>query len=403
MKKIHDYFRFTDQKTKQEILKLAQSLKGEHIVMINSTPFGGGVAEILNSLVVLMNQLGIDVGWRILKGSDDFFKVTKEFHNALQGGDFVLTRRKRELYEETNALNAMHTHIQSHDLVVVHDPQPLNLINYYKKHNPWILRLHIDLSEPNKKLLKYLKPSIEKYDALVVSSPLYRQKSLKVNQLIIHPSIDPLSVKNAPLSKKEKLALLKRQGINLKKPIVAQISRYDRWKDPIGVIDTFEIIRQKFHCQLVLLGNMASDDPEGPKILKEVRKRANHHPDIKLLVNCSDNDRTVNAMQSMADVVLQKSLKEGFALTVSEAMWKETPVVGTRAGGIPLQIKNGKTGFLVNNNQAAAQACLKLLASQKLRTKMGKVGKEHVRKNFLITRHLLDYLRLFDSFLNKTK
>jgi len=402
MNSIQDYFRFCNKKTKSEILKLADKLEDEHIVMINSTPSGGGVAEILNSLVLLLNDLGLDVGWRILKGSDDFFQVTKEFHNGLQGEKVTINHRKKELYENTNEINARSTHIESHDLVVVHDPQPLALIEYYKKRIPWILRLHIDLSKPDQRVLEYLKPYIEQYDSVIVSSKKYKQKSIKAQQLIMPPSIDPLNTKNFPMTNRSMINILKKHGVTLHKPIISQISRFDKWKDPVGVIEVFKKVKKQFDCQLVLLGNLSIDDPEAPAILKEVRKKANHDKDITILLNVEDNDRMVNALQSVSEVVLQKSLREGFALTVSEAMWKGTPVVASRVGGIPLQVKDGVTGFLINNISQASEACLKILTNKKRRNRMGRAAKKHIKNNFLITRHILDYLRLFDFYLNQS-
>jgi len=399
IKGINDYFQFTDSKTKSEILRLAEKLKNKHIVMVNSTPAGGGVSEILKRLVFLLNDLGIKTGWRVLKGSDDFFQVTKEFHNALQGEKYKLSSRKKELYENTNYINSRSMHINEYDLIIIHDPQPLALIKFYQKRNPWLLRLHVDLSAPDKTLLRYLKPFIERYDGLILSSLKYRQPSLKIRQHIIYPSIDPLIEKNVPKKKSELIKILKKQGIILKKPIISQISRFDKWKDPIGVIKVFKEIKKKIDCQLVLLGNLSIDDPEATEILKEIRRRANHDPDIKILLNVKDNDRVVNALQTLSHIVLQKSLKEGFALTVSEAMWKGTAVVGTNVGGIPLQIKNGKTGFLVNNNQECVTVCLKLLKNKNIREKIGREAKKRVKEKFLITRHILDYLKLFYFYL----
>ncbi len=399
MKTFSQYFKFIDEKTKQEIFSLAKSLKDKHIVMINSTPSGGGVSEILFNLVILLNDVGVKTGWRILKGSDSFFQITKEFHNGLQGEKIKLSKRKKDLYEETNKINSLSTHLESHDLVVIHDPQPLALINFKTKKVPWLWRLHIDMSSPDKNLLKYLKPAIEKYDGLIITSDKYRQKSLKIKNHIITPSIDPLAVKNSPLPREVINKVLKRHGVKLNKPIISQISRFDKWKDPLGVLRVFKKIREKFDCQLVLLGNMALDDPEGPAIYKKVQEEANKIRDVKILVNSPDNDRVVNALQSVSKVVFQKSLKEGFALTVSEAMWKGTPVIGTRAGGIPLQIIDGQTGYLIDNDEEAVKATLKLLKNPHLRNKIGQQAKKHVANNFLITRHLLDYLRIFNHYL----
>jgi len=399
-KSVEDYRSIADPKIIEEIYHFAKRLQNEHIVMINSTPMGGGVAEILNSIVLLLNNLGVKTGWRVLKGPDNFFQITKGFHNALQGGLIKLNKRITNLYQQVNHNNARLNHLDSHDLVVVHDPQPLPLINYYKKRIPWIWRFHPDFSNPDKRLLKFLKPFIEKYDAMIVSAPQYKQKSLHIKQLIFAPSIDPFIDKNIYLGKKMIASILKNHRVKIDKPILAQISRFDKWKDPLGVVEVFEQVRKKVDCQLVLMGNIAPDDPEGPEIYRSVMKKVNNNPDISVLLNCPNNDRTVNALQSAAAIVLQKSLKEGFALTVSEALWKGTPVVGTKVGGIPLQIIHNKTGLLVINNKQTVDACIKLLKNKRLRFSLGKQGQEHVRKNFLITRHLLDYLRLFDYYLN---
>ncbi len=400
-KNIDEYIPIVGREKIEEIKDIAATLQHEHIVMVNSTPAGGGVAEILNSLVIILNNLGVLTGWRILKGSDSFFSVTKEFHNALQGGQIKLTKRIMEIYEQANYNNSLMNHLDSHDLVVIHDPQPLPLIQYYKKRIPWIWRFHPDLTEPNKELFKYLKGFIRQYDAMIISSPEYKQTGMGIKQIIMHPSIDPLSEKNRDMPLKEIRQILAKHNIKTNKPIISQVSRFDKWKDPIGVIDVFEKVQKKADCHLVLMGNMALDDPEGPAIYREVVKRTKHADDITVLMNVADNDRTVNALQRTADVILQKSIREGFALTVSEALWKETPVVGTRVGGIPLQVKHGKTGYLVETNQQAANAIVKLLQNNKLKKRLGKQGKEYVKEHFLITRHVLDYLKLFQFYLGR--
>ncbi len=397
---LEQYRRIAHDGVIDEIYHYAERLHDEHIVMINSTPAGGGVAEILNRLVLLINSLGIELGWRILKGPDTFFQVTKEFHNAFQGAGIRLTKRKKELYEQVNRENALMTHLDGHDMVIVHDPQPLPLISFYKKRIPWVWRFHPDMTNPDTELLDYLRPFIESYDAMIISSKKFRQPSLDIPQIQFAPSIDPLSEKNKPMPRKVARRLLARHGIRLNKPIIAQVSRFDAWKDPVGVIRAFERVRDNVDCQLVLMGNLASDDPEGPVIYQQVLKAARQDPDIHILLNSPDNDRTVNALQRSASVIVQKSLREGFALTVSEALWKGTPVVGTRAGGIPLQVIDNKTGLLVRGIPQTADAILKLLTNRKRARRMGKNGIEHVRKHFLITRHVLDYLHLFDFYLN---
>jgi len=339
---IYDYQRIVGTSVIQTIIKEAQTLTDKHVLMINSTPSGGGVAEILNSLVLLLNSLGLKTDWHIIKGSESFFSITKSFHNAFQGDTFRLTKAVRELYEQINYNNAAMTHLGYYDAIVIHDPQPLAMINFKKKHAPWIWRFHLDMTKPNPVLLKYLKRFIDQYDGMIVSAPQYHKSLLKIPQHIIAPSIDPLADKNRRLDNKTIQSLFKAHGIKTDKPIIAQISRFDKWKDPLGVIKVFKQVQRKINCRLVLMGNLTSDDPEGPKIFKQVIKRANSEIDV--LLNCKDNDLLVNALQTKAHIVLQKSIREGFALTVSEALWKGTPVVGANVGGIPLQVIDGNTG-----------------------------------------------------------
>jgi len=400
-KEIEDYSEIIGVYKVKEIKEMASKLQGERIVMVNSTPSGGGVAEILISMTQIMNNLGLKVGWRILKGPENFFQITKKFHNSLQGEEIELNNDIKETYEQVNYENSLIKHIGKHDLIVIHDPQPLPLINFYKKRIPWIWRCHIDFSKPNPELLDYLKQFINKYDSVIVSTEDYKQKGLNVKQIVFPPSIDPLTLKNREMSQEEIIEVLEKKGIKLNKPIITQVSRFDKWKDPIGVVNIFKQIRREFDCQLVLLGNLAIDDPEGPEIYKEVTKETNGNPDITVLMNCDDNDRTVNALQRASHIVIQNSIKEGFALTVSEALWKETVVVSRPVGGIPLQIIDGKTGFLYKTQEECVKICLWLLKNDELRKNIGKQGKEHVRNNFLITRHVLDYLKLFDYYLNR--
>lgn len=397
---LHQYSTLVGKEIIAELITLARRLAGEHIVMVNSTPAGGGVAEILNSIVILMNELGVTTGWRILKGSDEFFRVTKTVHNGLQSEPVRFTKRQKILYEETNARNAFMNHFNNHDLVIVHDPQPLPLIRHYKKHIPWIWQAHIDLSKPDTKLLEYLKPFIEAYDAMIVSIPDYRQPSLALDQVVITPAIDPLTPKNSPMKNADAEAVLRRRGIKLRKPVISQISRYDKWKNPIGAIRAYREIRKVVDCQLVLMGNMAMDDPDGPAVYKKVLDFAGDDPDITLLLNCEENDRTVNALQRLSAVVFQLSTREGFGLAVAEAMWKGTPVIGTKVGGITRQIVHGKTGYLVKSAHEAVKPAVRLLKNAALRTRMGRAAREHVREHFLVTRLLRDYLLLADSFLN---
>jgi trehalose synthase len=386
-----------------EIHAEAEKLSGKHITCVNSTYQGGGVAEILNSLVPMFDQVGVDFGWRILHGTPDFFTITKKFHNALQGDSINLSRRKKDIYFETNRRFSMFTHLEQHDLVIIHDPQPLPLISFYKKTQPWIFRCHIDISNPNKEVWEYLKGFIQKYDHFVVSLPEYKKDDLDIPQTI-HPAIDPLTAKNKPVSDAKITKYIEKFGIDCKKPMISQVSRFDPWKDPIGVVKVFERVRKKTSCQLVLLGQFATDDPEGHKILMSLQKKVDKSPfknDIKLLV--VDNAFLVNCLQRASAVVIQKSLKEGFGLTVTEALYKGTPVVASNVGGIPLQVIDGENGFLHNPHDlnGFSKSIIKLLKDEKLRATMGKAGKEHVKKNFLITRLMLDWLHLMNKVLSE--
>lgn len=394
VKKLDDYRKVAGEEKINEILKEAKPLKGKYVVHVNSTYYGGGVAEILDSLVVLMNQCGINAGWRLLKGNDEFFRITKLFHNGSQGAKFRLTPKIRQIYEQTNERNSIFMHLEHSDAIVIHDPQVLPLIDYYPKLQPWIWRCHIDITHPHRLLWGYFRKFINKYDAMIVSDKAYLKKDIRISQQIIMPSIDPLSDKNKKLSKKYAEKILEKTGVKLNKPIISQISRYDYWKDPIGVIEAFRIARKKCDCQLVMLGNFATDDPEGGEMFEKVRKKAAKVKDVTLLVNVESNDLVVNALQTISEIVLQKSIREGFALTVSEALWKGTPVIGGRAGGIPNQIIDGKNGYLVESVKECAERIVELMQDDKKRKEMGKFGHEFVKENFLITRHLLDYILL---------
>lgn len=382
----------------------ARLFANKHMVFISSTYEGGGVAEMLNSLIFLFNEIGIKVGWRILHGSRDFFSITKQFHNGLQGEKIGLSQKKKHLYYETNKSFMTFTHIDQHDLIVVHDPQPLPLIDFYKKKQPWIFRCHIDLSKPDPNLWTYLKNYIEKYDHVIISKSEY-YKDLKIPFTVINPAIDPLSIKNRPLTDKIVKHWLDKYNINRDKPFIAQISRFDKWKDQLGVIKVFEKVREKVNCSLVLLGSLATDDPEGEsiykKVLKKVEKNKYKH-DIKVLL--LNSDILVNCIQREAAVVIQKSLREGFGLVVTEALYKGTPVVASKIGGIPLQIIDGFNGFLLEpeDYQGFANKITMLLKKDKLRHELGRNGTLHVKNNFLIVRLMLDWLNVFEKCLLKS-
>ncbi len=393
---LEKYKKIVGKEAIEEVKEEVKPIKGMHIVHINSSYTGGGVTEILNSLVPLMNDVGINTGWRLFKASPDFFSITKKFHNALQGEKINFSKIKRDIYIDTTRLNASYTHIGHHDCIIVHDPQPLAMIKFYKKTQPWLWRCHVDLSNPNKKVWNFLKKFISRYNLMVVSSEAYKQ-NVPIEQKIIHPSIDPLTPKNKKLSESRIKKTLSNAGIETNKPIITQISRFDKWKDPLGTIDAFRLIRKKVNCRLVMMGSMATDDPEGQVIYEQVLKKIKNNRDIKIIH--SENHILVNVLQKVSSVVIQKSLREGFGLTVTEALFKGTPVVASNVGGIPLQIIDGKNGFLVNSVRECAEKTIKILKDKKLEKEMGKFGKEYVTKNFLITRHLLDYIRVLKEFL----
>jgi trehalose synthase len=398
---LKNYERIVGKEVIDDIYKKAKKITGRRILCINSTYLGGGVAELLNSLVFLFNEVGLKFEWKVLHGAPEFFTVTKKIHNALQGERAGLAKEEKELYYETNKNFSVFTHID-HDLVVIHDPQPLPLINFYKKSQPWIFRIHIDLLSPNPKVWSYLGSFVKKYDHLVVSNERYKRKKLNVLQSIIYPAIDPLSSKNKPIPGKEVERYLKKFGISLSRPIISQISRFDKWKDPIGVLRIFELVRKKANCQLVLLGSFAADDPEGEKVFKELKHRAEkmkYRKDVKII--SVEDSILVNCLQRASSAVIQKSLREGCGLTVSEALYKGTPVVASNTGGIPLQLIDGVNGFLHQPRDISgfAQSVLMLLRDDRLRVKFGRSGKKHVKNNFLVTKLLLDWLNLFFKYL----
>ncbi|MDD3480936.1 MAG: glycosyltransferase [Patescibacteria group bacterium] len=385
----------------EKIKKRAKKLKNKHIVCVSSTHTGGGVAEMLNAMIPILNDLGVPFGWRILHGTNNFFEITKSIHNAVQGEPFKFTDAKKQIYEETNERFAKFTHL-NHDLVVVHDPQPLPMIAYYAKEQPWILRIHPDFSSPDKKTYNYLKKYINMYDQVIVSKKEFTKKGIKPPQSIIYPAIDPLSPKNMELTTKERTRELAKKGIRKDKLLITEVSRFDKWKGFPGLIRAFEIARKDIDARLVLCGSYASDDPEGvamyQKIVDMVR-RSKYKKDIQIVFG--DKELFVNALQAESDIVVQNSAKEGFGLTVAEALYKKTPVVATRVGGIPLQVEHGKNGYLVRPNETKklAKYLVKLGESEELRKKMGQNGKEHVVKNFLITRLMLDWMEIFVDYL----
>jgi trehalose synthase len=328
----------------------------------------------------------------VIEGRPEFFSITKKMHNALQGADIKLTELKVRIYEEVVFENAARNHLD-HDVVIVHDPQPLPLINHYRKKAPWIWRCHVDLTNPHREVWDYLTPTIERYDAVVLSLPEYAQK-LSTPQRFIMPAINPFSTTNKDLSEADIDERLAHYDIPTDLPLVVQVSRFDRWKDPQGVIDAFRIARKQADCTLVLVGNVATDDPEGQEVFSKMCESAEER--IRIL--SVQDSALVNALQRRAAVVLQKSLREGFGLTVSEAMWKGAAVIGGNVGGIKHQIEHGVSGYLVNNVDEAAACLVALLKDRKLRERMGRKARETVRQRFLLTRLMEDWLDLIGSF-----
>jgi trehalose synthase len=394
--KIQDYIPIAGRSTIEELLSLAERLSGKVIQNINSTFTGGGVAEILMRMVPLLNQLGVDARWATIKGNEEFFDVTKKFHNALHGRKEDISSEDFSLFLAVSKKNIEELNFQG-DIFFIHDPQPLALIAKKKElGEKWIWRCHIDVSNPDKRVWEFLRGFVIDYDAAVFSVPNFAQQ-LPIRQFMISPSIDPLSDKNKELPSEVIDSVLYKYGLNKDKPIIAQISRFDYLKDPLGVIQVFEMVKKSMDCQLVLAGGTATDDPESEKVLEEVKNRASDNPDIHILLIPPESDIEINALQRAATIILQKSIKEGFGLTVTEALWKGKPVVASAVGGIQLQVKNNFTGLLCHSVEGAAYAIKRLLSNPEYATWLGKNAREHVRQNFLITRHLKDYLILFIS------
>jgi len=391
--RLEDYIKIIGEETVAQIHAAAQPLREQSVLHINATYHGGGVAEMLRTIVPLMNEIGLDADWSLLYGEPELFRTTKKIHNGIQGEKVELTQEELTTYFSINKTFARYTPI-FHDTVIVHDPQPLPMLQYRKKSRPWIWRCHIDSSAPNKEVWETLKPLIARYDAMIVSSESFKRPELSIPTYIIPPAIDPFSLINQDLSPDDVAGKLAEYDIPQDKPLIVQVSRFDKWKDPLGVIEVFRRVRKETDCRLVMLGNMASDDPEGPQIYAEVAAQAGKLDGVQLITQ--SDPLLVNALQRSAAVVVQLSRKEGFGLTVSEALWKSTPVVATRVGGIPLQIEDGRTGFLTDyaDYGTIAERVLRVLNDPELSDRLGREGKEHVRKNFLMPRLLLDWLKV---------
>ena len=389
---IDDYTPLIGEEAMERILHKAHRLRGLRVLHLSSTFYGGGVAELLSSETLLTRSLGIKADWRLIQGSPDFFSVTKKIHNALQGSDINLTELKKEVYEEVIVQNALRMDMD-YDFVIVHDPQPLPLIQHYRRTCPWVWRCHVDLTRPNPEVWEYLRGFIDEYDAVVVSLPEYAQ-SIAPPQVSIMPAINPFSLKNGNLSQAEIKDRLQHYHIPDDLPIVAQISRFDRWKDPEGVIKAFRMARQEVQATLVLLGNVASDDPEGQEVFESLLGCREE----RILILTAEDSALVNALQRHAAVILQKSLREGFGLTATEAMWKGAAVIAGDCGGLRHQIENEVDGILVSSVEAAAQRMVQLLKDAALRKKLGHKARETVRNRFLLTRKVEQYLDLFSAF-----
>jgi trehalose synthase len=404
--RLDDYIGIVPESQIQTVKKLGEKLEGKSVTHVNSTSFGGGVAEILHSLVPLMRDAGLDVHWEVIKGELEFFQITKKIHNALQGMNIQLTKEEEHTYLEYNRLNSQLSILDT-DIVMVHDAQPAALIQYYpNKNNKWIWRCHVDLSTPNLSVWEFLEPYISRYNAAVFTAKQYVVPSLTVPTLTIRPpSINPLSEKNRELTESEINAVLERYDVKPEHPIITQVGRFDPWKDPSGAIDVYRLVKKQFpNAQLLLIAGMATDDPEGWLYFEKTARHAGEDPDIHFLTDLKGvKDLEVNAFQRASQVVLQMSTREGFGLTVAEALWKGIPVVGRKVGGIPLQIIDGNNGYLVDTVEQAAERTNSLMKNKEMAKQMGINGKEHVRENFLIVSQLRDYLILFNDLLESKK
>ncbi len=401
MKQMEDYLPIVGEKVIYDIFKKASKLYNKHLVHVNSTFIGGGVAEILNNLVPLTNDTGLDAGWRVLHGNLAFYDITKRMHNALQGSEESFNEEDKDTYLRVNKAFATYTHFD-HDCIFIHDPQPLSLVKYIKKQQPWIWRCHIDLTNPNPEFWEFIKPFILRYDLMIVSAEQYKKDDIPVEQRIVHPAIDPLAPKNITLSTSRCKKILKDAGIPLDKPFITQVSRMDKWKDPEGLLKIFEIVKKKVDCRLLFAYNLATDDPEGIEIFNRIQQKVSElsFKDDILFVQ-GNNDYLVNAIQTYSNVVIQKSIREGFCLCVTEAMWKNTPVVASNVGGIPVQIDNGDNGFLFepDDYQGFADCIVELLKNERLAQSIGLSGRDKIKQKFLLPRLLNDYLTIMYDVL----
>ncbi len=393
------YVSLLDPELVTEIKDLAQRLRGARLLQINATPYGGGVSELLRSVVPILRDLGLDAQWQVIFGDEKFFRITKSFHNALQGMDYYLDRESKEEYRSHNTRNARLLK-EGYDYIVVHDPQPALLRHYHGRDSTkWVWRCHIDTSKPNPAVWEYLCPYVREYDAAIFTCEEFVPPDLNVKVAIIPPAIDPLSPKNMDLPVELCREVVDWMGIDPNRPIVSQISRFDPWKDPQGVVDAFLLVKGEVpDAQLVMIGSMALDDPEAWHIYHEIMDYAKQFDDIYIFTNFQGvGNIEVNSLQRLSSVVVQKSLREGFGLVVSEALWKGTPVVAGKAGGIPLQLQDGVSGFLIETVEECGDKIVYLLRHPEEARAMGQRGREWVRQRYLIPRLIRDELRLLAS------
>ncbi len=394
--RLDDYRAVVPPSTIDALRRLADRVRGRSLAHINSTKVGGGVAEMLQRYVPLLEELGIPTRWEVLSGAEEFFRVTKAFHNALQGQEQTFTDAMLQTYLETNRENAARLNLDA-DVVLVHDPQPAALIAHARPagggRRRWIWRCHIDASRPQRRAWTFLRQFVTKYDGAIFSLPKFAQR-LPIPQYLIYPSIDPLSEKNRDLRPEEVAAVLQRLGVPQDKPLLLQVSRFDRFKDPLGVIQAYRLVKRHDDCRLVLAGGAADDDPEGAQVLAEVLEASRDDPNIHVLVLPPTAHHEINALQHAATIIIQKSTREGFGLTVAEGMWKGKPVIGGFAGGITVQILWGVTGYTVNSVEGCAFRIRYLLHNPDLAAQLGRNAREHVREQFLITRDLAEHLAL---------
>jgi trehalose synthase len=400
-KSLADYTHIVGRDLIEEIRTLAEPLKGRRVVHLSATAFGGGVSEILYTLVPLMRDIGLEVEWQVIYGREEFFNSTKLMHNALQGNPQDLTEEQWGVWRAYNEMNARELS-RGWDVCIVHDPQPAALLALApEKSRAWVWRCHIDISTPNPQTLAQLLPYIQRYPASLFHVEDYVPAGMDGGVNIVPPAIDPLTPKNMALSHDDAVYVCRQFGIDVNRPMICQVSRFDPWKDPLGVIDAYRIVKEsRPDVQLALVGSMASDDPEGWDFYNSTLAHADGDADIHILNNFNNVGAIeVNAFQSLADVVVQKSTREGFGLTVSEALWKGRPFIGGDVGGIPLQVTDGVSGYLVSSVEQCAARCLEIIQDPALGRALGRHGKEHVRANFLTPRYLRDYLRIFHEVL----